>query len=142
MVSPIPFFTEIAVLPSYSLLRWIKDLFQPTKRPARRSAVSARRVRLDLEQLESRVTPSTLGSTALLLGPAAGSDADIVASNSAWTATSNAAWLHTSSSGTGDGAAGFTVDANSGAARTGTLTIAGETLTITQAGAAMLPQIR
>ena len=51
-----------------------------------------------------------------------------------WTATANASWLHTTSSGTGNGLAIFTFDANSGATRSGTLTIAGLTLTVTQAG--------
>ncbi len=75
-----------------------------------------------------------LGSYAGLEGPAAGSDTDIVIASGAWTATSNAPWLHTSASGTGNGLASFTFDANSGATRTGTLTIAGLTLTVTQAG--------
>ena len=69
----------------------------------------------------------------LVEGQAAGSDTDIVLSG-AWTATSNASWLHTSASGTGNGLARFTFDANTGATRTGTLTIAGLTLTVTQAG--------
>ena len=43
-------------------------------------------------------------------------------------------WLHTSASGTGNGVASFTFDANTGATRTGTLTIAGLTLSVTQAG--------
>ena len=51
-----------------------------------------------------------------------------------WSATANASWLHTSSSGTGNGLATFTFDANTGPTRTGTLTIAGQTLTVTQAG--------
>ena len=50
----------------------------------------------------------------------------------------NASWLHTTSSGTGNGLATFTFDANSGATRSGTLTIAGLTLTVTQAGSSYL----
>ena len=76
-----------------------------------------------------------LGANSLLEGPASGSDSDVVPFTSAWTASSNASWLHTSSSGTGNGLATFTFDANVGPARTGTLTIAGQTLTVTQAGA-------
>jgi hypothetical protein len=55
-----------------------------------------------------------------------------------WSATSNAAWLSITSgaSGSGNGSVGFTVAANSGAARTGTLTIAGRTFTVNQAAAA------
>jgi glucose/arabinose dehydrogenase len=52
-----------------------------------------------------------------------------------WTAVPNAAWLRVTScgSGSGNGAVGYAVDANTGAsARTGTLTIAGHTFTVDQ----------
>ena len=75
-----------------------------------------------------------LATYSLVEGPAAGSDSDLVSSIGAWTATANASWLHTSSSGSSNGLAVFTFDANTGATRTGTLTIAGATLTVTQAG--------
>jgi sugar lactone lactonase YvrE len=55
----------------------------------------------------------------------------------AWMATTNAAWLHLSQamqSGTGSTNVVFSYDANPGATRSGTLTIAGQTLTVTQAG--------
>jgi all-beta uncharacterized protein/BACON domain-containing protein len=53
----------------------------------------------------------------------------------AWTATSNASWLTVTSgaAGTGNGSVGYSVAANTGAARTGTLTIGGEAFTVTQA---------
>ena len=54
-----------------------------------------------------------------------------------WTATANDSWLHLSAanqSGAGSANVIFTFDANPGATRTGTLTIAGQTLTVTQAG--------
>ena len=53
----------------------------------------------------------------------------------AWTASSNAAWLTVTSgaAGTGSGAVGFSIAANTGAARTGTLTVAGQTFTVNQA---------
>src|SRR4029079_11084830 len=49
-------------------------------------------------------------------------------SGCAWTATSNAAWLTVTSgaSGTGNGSVGFSIAANTGAARSGTLTVAGQ----------------
>src|SRR5262249_58954920 len=76
-----------------------------------------------------------LGTAALLEGPGAGSDADLVIPSGAWSASSNApSWLHTSATGTGNGLATFSFDANPGATRSGTLTIAGLTLTVTQAG--------
>jgi hypothetical protein len=52
-----------------------------------------------------------------------------------WTAASNASWLSIGSgaSGTGSGSVGFTAASNAGPQRTGTLTIAGNTFTVTQA---------
>jgi len=79
----------------------------------------------------------TLGTTNLLEGPAAGSDSVVLAANISWSATANAAWLHLTTDnqgGSGSTNVIFTFDANLGATRTGTLTIAGQTLTITQAG--------
>ncbi|MEP7342896.1 MAG: reprolysin-like metallopeptidase [Acidobacteriota bacterium] len=57
-----------------------------------------------------------------------------------WTATSNATWINVTggASGTGNGTVNYTVAANSGAGRTGTITIAGQTFTITQAGTCTL----
>lgn len=54
----------------------------------------------------------------------------------AWTATSNASFLTITSaaSGTGNGSVTFTAAANTGGTRTGTLTIAGQTVTVTQSG--------
>ncbi len=54
----------------------------------------------------------------------------------AWTASSNALpWLTITSgaSGTGNGSVGLSIAANTGAARTGTATIAGQTFTVNQA---------
>lgn len=55
----------------------------------------------------------------------------------AWTAVSNAPWITVTAgaNGAGSGAVQFTADANAtGAPRSGTLTIAGQTFTLTQAG--------
>jgi hypothetical protein len=51
-----------------------------------------------------------------------------------WTAASNAPWLTITSgaAGTGNGTVGFTSAANVAGSRTGTLTIAGQTFTVTQ----------
>jgi Putative binding domain, N-terminal/Viral BACON domain len=56
----------------------------------------------------------------------------------AWTALSNAVWLTVTSgaAGTGNGVVGFSVAANTGAARTGMLTIATQTFSVTQAAGA------
>jgi len=56
-------------------------------------------------------------------------------SGCAWTAASNVSWITITSGATrtGTGTVTFTVAANTGGARTGTLTIAGSTFTVTQA---------
>ncbi len=55
-----------------------------------------------------------------------------------WTAVSNNSWITVTSSpvGTGAGTASYSVSANSGAARSGSITIAGKTFVITQSAAA------
>lgn len=55
-----------------------------------------------------------------------------------WTAVSNAAWITITSgaSGTGNGTVNYSVAANSGSARNGTMTIAGQIFTVSQAAAA------
>lgn len=52
----------------------------------------------------------------------------------AWTATTSASWISVTSgeSGSGDGTVAFSVAANTGAARSGTLTIAGHSFTVLQ----------
>ena len=83
----------------------------------------------------------SLALTNLLEGNAAGSDSVALAitpMNFPWTATANATWLHLSAanqSGAGSTNVIFTFEANAGPTRTGTLSIAGQTLTVTQAGA-------
>ncbi|MDX9822059.1 MAG: BACON domain-containing carbohydrate-binding protein, partial [Syntrophales bacterium] len=53
-----------------------------------------------------------------------------------WTAASNAAWItiNSGAGGTGNGTVNYGVAANTGPARTGTMTIAGRTFTVTQDG--------
>jgi len=81
-----------------------------------------------------------LGATGAAMA-AAGGDGDVgVTANipdCEWEAVSNAAWITISdgASGTGDGTVSFSVAANDGEARTGTLTIAGLLFTIEQEAA-------
>ena len=79
-----------------------------------------------------------LGTTNLTEGPVAGSDSVALGVSPAWTswtATANDPWLHvTTASGAGSTNVIFAFDANTNATRTGTLTVAGQTVTITQAG--------
>jgi subtilisin family serine protease len=55
-------------------------------------------------------------------------------SGCSWTAASDDAWIHIISgdSGTGSGTVNYSVDANTGSSRTGTVTIAGQTFTVSQ----------
>jgi hypothetical protein len=89
---------------------------------------------------QAQTTNYELGTTALLVGPAAASNSVLVAltpTNGAWTATTNVPWLHLSGanqSGTGSTSVVFSFDSNTGTTRSGSLTIGGQTLTVTQAG--------
>jgi len=51
-----------------------------------------------------------------------------------WTAVSNASWITTNSSGTGNGTVNYSVAANLGDPRTGTINVAGQTFTVFQSG--------
>jgi hypothetical protein len=79
----------------------------------------------------SGITPADQSFSAL-----GGTDTITVTANAGcnWTATSNAAWITLTSgtSGTGNGSVDFTVAANSGGARTGTVSVAGQTFTVNQ----------
>jgi hypothetical protein len=74
------------------------------------------------------------------LGAGAGSGSVSVTAGSGcnWTATSNAAWITitSGSTGSGNGSVNYSVQANTGSARQGTLTIAGHTFTVNQAAGA------
>jgi DNA-binding beta-propeller fold protein YncE len=110
-----------------------------TKKQQRKTSDSIYR-RPQFESLEERrvLSTFTLGTSALVEPAAAGSDTDLLFGSGAWTASPVSSWLHLSSpnqSGTGSALVTFTFDANPNAtARNGTLTIAGQTLTVTQAG--------
>src|SRR6185436_13295959 len=62
-----------------------------------------------------------------------------IASTCSWTAVSNDPFITVSGggSGTGNGTVTLTVAANTGAARAGSVTIAGQTFTVTQSAAAV-----
>ncbi|MEP7116805.1 MAG: BACON domain-containing carbohydrate-binding protein [Acidobacteriota bacterium] len=78
------------------------------------------------------INPATAAYTAL---GGNGTVAVATGTGCAWTTTSNAAWITvtTGASGSGNGAAGFSVAVNLGSARTGTITVAGQTFSVTQA---------
>ena len=92
----------------------------------------------------SQLPNYALGATALLEGPAAGSDSvvlSVLPASGSWSGlTANASWLHVGAtqSGTGSAKIVFSFDANMGAPRASTITISGQTLTVTQAGSTYL----
>jgi serine/threonine-protein kinase len=81
-----------------------------------------------------------LSTTNRVEGPSAGLDSVVLAVSTpvgAWSASSGAGWLHVSGAnqnGAGSTNIVFSYDANPGLTRVGTLTIAGKTVTVTQAG--------
>lgn len=104
----------------------------------------SRTAHISLLSLSIPVTQSgptfSLGTSALVEGPGSGSDSVTVAVTpnfGIWTASTNAFWLHLSpsnQSGTGSTNIIFSFDANPGMTRAATLTIAGQNVTVTQAG--------
>ncbi len=88
---------------------------------------------LNLDNCSFSINPtsSTVGSSG------ASGTVTVMASNAgcAWTATSNTSWITITSgaTGTGNGTVGYSVSANTSIERTGTVTIAGQTFTVTQA---------
>jgi hypothetical protein len=83
---------------------------------------------------------TTLTPASQDIGAAGGSGSTAVSTNTVcvWTAVSNAPWITVTSgaNGVGSGFVTFTIAANTGAARTGTLEIARRVFTVTQAAAA------
>ena len=78
------------------------------------------------------------GSASFAAAAGTGTVGVTVGAGCAWTAASNAAWISVTSgaSGTGSGTVSYSVAANGSATpRSGTLTIAGQTFTVSQAGA-------
>ncbi len=81
------------------------------------------------------VSPTSISAAATAAG---GTVAMTSGSGCTWTAASSASWLTVSSgtTGSGSGSVGYSTTANTGAARTATLTIGGKTVSVTQAAVA------
>ncbi len=79
-----------------------------------------------------------VGTTNLLVGPAAGSNTVtefVIPSIALWSASTGTPWLHLPvTSGTGSGNLLFNYDQNTGGNRKGTITVNGKSVTVTQAG--------
>ncbi|MCM3871930.1 MAG: DUF4214 domain-containing protein [Pyrinomonadaceae bacterium] len=82
------------------------------------------------------INPTNVNATAV-----GGTGSVSVTSGCAWTAVSNAVWITVTSgsTGSGNGTVGYSVAANTGAARIGTITIAGQIFTVNQAGTTPTP---
>ena len=79
----------------------------------------------------------SLSAPSASFSPSGGVGSFVVSAGSgcSWSANPATAWLHTLSSGYGSGTVTYTVDANTSAStRTGTITVGGQTFTVTQAG--------
>ncbi|HEY3856673.1 MAG TPA: BACON domain-containing carbohydrate-binding protein [Verrucomicrobiae bacterium] len=89
---------------------------------------------------QAHADTSVLGTSALIVGSDADTNSIVLAITPAtgtWTATTSDSWLHldaANQSGIGSTNVIFSYDANPGATRVGTLTVSGQTLTVTQAG--------
>jgi len=97
---------------------------------------------VDLNGSVSKIVPACtylLSPTSQTFGAAGGTEDVAVTTGDGctWTAVSNASWIHViSGSGTGNGLVQYSVDTNaSSSARSGTMTIAGQTFVVTQSGA-------
>ncbi|HUK89412.1 MAG TPA: BACON domain-containing carbohydrate-binding protein, partial [Blastocatellia bacterium] len=80
--------------------------------------------------------PPSLDSTNMSFGTGGGTGAVLVSApeNCSWSAGSNDSWLSitSGSGGSGAGSVNFSVDLNEGPTRTGSLTVAGQIVTVTQ----------
>jgi subtilisin-like proprotein convertase family protein len=85
------------------------------------------------------LNPATSGS--LASGGANGSFNVTTQPGCTWSASTAASWIHTSSAGAGSGTVTYGVDTNPGAQRTGTISVAGQQFSVTQATTSVLPQL-
>jgi hypothetical protein len=110
---------------------------EPNGVPASRNGtidVNGTTVTLTQEAAPCRFTVSPLNSSVSASGANVTVTVDTL-SGCAWTAVSQTPWIHIASgaSGNASGPVAMAIDANSGGARSGTLAIAGQTVTISQA---------
>jgi hypothetical protein len=105
---------------------------------ARTGAVTIAGQTFSVSQAAPTCTYSITPTTQALAAASGGGSVSVAAGGTcAWTAVSNVSWLSVTggASGTGNGTVTFTAADNTGAPRTGTMTIAGQTFAVSQAGA-------
>ena len=102
--------------------------------------IAGQAVTINQDAAPAVVCTYTLSSSVVAAAAAGGTSTLIVTAPStcSWTTTSNAAFITVASgtSGTGIGTVSLTIAANTGAARSGTVTVAGQTVTVNQEAAA------
>ena len=105
----------------------------PTTGPPRTGTLTIAGLHFSVTQSEG--CAFAIAPSAFAAGAAGGSGAVTVTAGPGcpWTAASDVSWVSlTTTSGTGSGSVGFTVAATTGPSRSGTVTIAGQVLTVTQ----------
>jgi hypothetical protein len=108
-----------------------------TATTARSGTIAIGGATLTVNQAAAPCAPPSINPTSQSIAGAGGAGTPIAVTagaGCAWTSTSNAAWLTITSGagGTGNGTVGFSVAANTLTNRIGTLTIAGQTFTVSQ----------
>jgi hypothetical protein len=102
---------------------------------ARTAQVSAGGVSYSITQAGAAACLYTFSQTSFSFSSSGGSGSVTVSSsgsNCSWTAVSNSSWISITS--TAGNSVSFAVQASDGAARAGTLTVAGQTITVSQSG--------
>ena len=110
---------------------------QPNAGPARTATATIAGKTVGITQESGCTFSIAPAAQAAAVTGGSGSVAVTAGAGCTWTAVSNAAWITVTKGarGAGAGAVEFSVDANAkGAARTGTITIAGQTFTVEQGG--------
>ena len=110
----------------------------PNQGETRSSSIVVANQRADITQNGVVSAPSCTTSISPMsqnVAAGGGTGTVTVTATCPWTAASGATWITVTSgaAGTGNGSVGFSVANNTGAARTGTMTIAGRTFTVSQA---------
>ena len=112
----------------------VRVLVPPTDGPPRTGTITVAGVAVTVTQSSGCGVTVQPASFAAPVGGGASSAAVHTGAGCPWSAAANAAWVAITSSpaGTGDGHVQFAVTANSGPARSGSLTIGGQTVSISQ----------
>ena len=102
--------------------------------PARTGSITIANLVFTINQDSGCAYTLSAASASIAAGGGTGGFNVVSESGCSWTAVSNASWITVNTaSGTGNGPVTFSVAANTGPARTGTITVGGQTFTVNQA---------